>query len=103
MATAKMDYKKEYKDLYLPKRKPSVIDVPAIGFIMVDGRARRKATNIKVRWQALLFAQLYDQNEQMSGTQPEGYFEYVAAVEGALYGTKGAFEQNKWTNGCGLS
>ena len=38
MATAKMDYKKEYKDLYLPKRKPSVIDVPAIGFIMVDGK-----------------------------------------------------------------
>lgn len=24
----KIDYKKEYKDLYMPKKKPSIIDVP---------------------------------------------------------------------------
>jgi len=31
------DFKKEYKDLYLPKAKPGVIDVPVMNFIMVDG------------------------------------------------------------------
>lgn len=34
----KIDYKKEYKDLYMPKKKPSIIDVPEMVFIMVDGR-----------------------------------------------------------------
>ena len=32
------DYKKKYKDLYLPKETPMVIDVPKMNFIMVDGR-----------------------------------------------------------------
>jgi len=30
MAAEKFDYKKEYKDLYLPKQKPMLIDVPAM-------------------------------------------------------------------------
>ena len=34
----KMDYKKAYKDLYMPKKKPSAIQVPKMTFIMVDGR-----------------------------------------------------------------
>jgi len=38
MANAKLDYKKEYKDLYMPKTKPSIVEVPAIRFIMVDGK-----------------------------------------------------------------
>lgn len=33
----KLDYKKEYKDLYLPKTKPMVIDVPEMIFIQVEG------------------------------------------------------------------
>ena len=32
------DYKKEYKDLYMPKVQPNVIDVPEMTFIMVDGK-----------------------------------------------------------------
>jgi len=35
--TAKVDFKKDYKDLYLPKTKPMLIDVPEIQFIAVDG------------------------------------------------------------------
>ncbi len=34
----KFDYKKEYKDLYQPKTKPSIIDVPKMTFIMIDGK-----------------------------------------------------------------
>lgn len=37
----KMDYKKEFKDLYQPKQKPMMIEVPAMQFIMVDGKIRR--------------------------------------------------------------
>ena len=32
----KIDYKKEYKDLYLPKTNPMLIDVPSMKFIMVE-------------------------------------------------------------------
>ncbi len=34
---AAFDFKKEYKDLYLPKSTPSVADIPEMTFIMVDG------------------------------------------------------------------
>lgn len=33
----KLDYKKEYKDLYQPAAKPSLIDVPEMIFFAVDG------------------------------------------------------------------
>ena len=38
----KMDYKKDCKDIYLPKAVPAVIDVPPMSFIMVDGRGDPK-------------------------------------------------------------
>ena len=31
------DYKKEYKDLYQPKRMPVIVTVPAMRFVAVDG------------------------------------------------------------------
>lgn len=31
------DYKKEYKEFYMPKRKPEIVDVPAMNFIAVRG------------------------------------------------------------------
>ena len=34
----KLDYKKEFPDLYLPKKKPMVIEVPQMTFIMVEGK-----------------------------------------------------------------
>ena len=34
----KLDYKKVYSDLYLPKKAVSEVTVPAIPFIGVDGR-----------------------------------------------------------------
>lgn len=33
-----LDFKKEYKDLYQPKTVPSLLDVPEMTFIMIDGR-----------------------------------------------------------------
>ena len=34
---AKFDFKKEYKELYAPKTAPSIVDVPEMLFIAVDG------------------------------------------------------------------
>lgn len=32
------DYKKEYKDIYLPPKKPMLIDVPPINYVAVRGQ-----------------------------------------------------------------
>lgn len=32
------DFKKEYKEFYMPKNKPSIIDVPAMNYIAVRGK-----------------------------------------------------------------
>ena len=34
---AKIDFKRELAELYAPKRKPTVVDVPELVFLMVDG------------------------------------------------------------------
>jgi hypothetical protein len=37
MSATRVDFKRELRDLYLPGRKPSMVDVPEMGFLMVDG------------------------------------------------------------------
>ena len=32
------DYKKEYKEFYLPKNKPQLVDIPEMNFIAVRGK-----------------------------------------------------------------
>jgi hypothetical protein len=38
MSATKVDFKRELRDLYLPGREPSMVDVPEMGFLMVDGQ-----------------------------------------------------------------
>jgi hypothetical protein len=37
MATTRIDFKRELRGLYLPGREPSLIDVPEMAFVMIDG------------------------------------------------------------------
>lgn len=32
------DYKKEYKEFYMPKKKPSIVEVPTMNYIAVRGK-----------------------------------------------------------------
>lgn len=32
------DYKKEYKELYMPPKKPGIVDVPEMHFVAVRGK-----------------------------------------------------------------
>lgn len=34
------DYKKEYKEFYMPKNKPEIVHVPAMNFIAVRGTGK---------------------------------------------------------------
>ena len=46
------DYKKEYKEFYLPSRKPHLITVPPMNFVTVQGRVTRttRQGNTKPLW-----------------------------------------------------
>lgn len=83
----KLDYKKEYKDLYQPKKVPSIIEVPEMIFIAVEGKGN---PNTSPEYQAAL-EMLYGLSftikmSKMNNTQPEGYFEYtVPPLEGLWY------------------
>lgn len=38
MATTKVDFKRELRELYTAKRSPTVVDVPELSYLMIDGR-----------------------------------------------------------------
>jgi len=97
----KADYKKDYKDLYLPKAVPTIIDVPAVSFIMVDGKGdpRDKEYQDAI---SLLYSLSY--TIKMKGKEIAGYFDYtVFPLEGLWWCEGGAFDLNKrddwrWTS-----
>lgn len=74
----KIDYKKEYKDLYQPGRKPTIIDVPEMTFIMVDGKGDPNTSAEYKQAMELLYGLSFTiKMSKMSGNMLEGYFEYV--------------------------
>ena len=72
------DFKKEYKDLYLPPKKPVIIDIPEITCIAVDGRGNPNTSAAYKNAIEVLYGLSYSiKMSKMNGTQPEGYFDYV--------------------------
>lgn len=73
------DYKKEYKEFYLPKAQPSLICIPAMRFIAVRGQGDPNAIDGEYK-QALelLYGIAYTiKMSKMGDHRIEGYFDYV--------------------------
>ncbi|MGL6198649.1 MAG: GyrI-like domain-containing protein [Lachnospiraceae bacterium] len=86
----KLDYKKEYKDLYMPKTKPMIIDVPEMTFIMVDGKGDpNTCVEYKSAMEILYGLSFSIKMSKMSGRQPVGYFEYVVPPLEGFWWTEG--------------
>lgn len=86
----KLDYKKEYKDLYQPSAKPSLIDVPEMIFIAVDGMGNpNTSVEYKTAMELLYGLSFTIKMSKMNGTQPEGYFEYVVPPLEGLWHQEG--------------
>jgi hypothetical protein len=94
------DYKKKFKDLYMPKTKPAIIEVPAMTFIMVDGRGDPNTSAEYKHALELLYGLSFSiKMSKLSGTQPEGYFEYVVPpLEGLWWGEDGYFDGSRITD-----
>jgi len=73
------DYKNEYKNLYLPKTTPVMVNVPEIQFVAVEGRGNPNDENGEYQ-QAIpiLYAIQYAiKMSKMGSYVPDGYFDYV--------------------------
>jgi len=73
------DYKKEYKDFYLPKDKPSIVMIPKMNYIAVRGKGNPNQENSEYKKSIeLLYAIAYTIKMSYKGSYKiPGYFEYV--------------------------
>jgi hypothetical protein len=74
-----LDYKKKFKDLYMPKTEPSLITVPPIPFLMIDGKGNPNDNDGEYQHAVeLLYAISYTiKMSTKNGFLPAGYFAYV--------------------------
>lgn len=78
MLQKKVDYKRIYKELYVPKTMPMIIEVPPISYLMIDGNGNPNTSEeYKHAMEVLYGISFTIKMSKMNGTQPEGYFEYV--------------------------
>ncbi len=86
----KLDYKKEYKDLYNPKTKPSLTDVPEMLFLTVSGSGNPNTCAEYQEALEILYGLSFGiKMSKMNGSQPEGYFEYVVPPLEGLWSVDG--------------
>lgn len=73
------DFKKEYKEFYMPKNKPAIIEVPAMNYIAVRGRGDPNEENGAYKESiAILYAVAYTiKMSKMGDHRMEGYFDFV--------------------------
>ena len=98
------DYKKEYKEFYLPPRKPQIVEVPAMNFLAVRGMGdpNEEEGDYKAAI-GLLYGIAYTiKMSKMGKHKIEGYFDYVVpplegfwwqdGVQGVDYTRKDKFQ-----------
>ena len=97
------DYKKEYKEFYLPRSKPEIVEVPPMNYIAVRGQGDPNEENGAYQQAiGILYAIAYTIKMSYKGDhQIEGFFEYVVpplegfwwqeGVDGIDYADKSSF------------
>ncbi|PTQ84929.1 hypothetical protein C8U37_10657 [Trichococcus patagoniensis] len=85
-----IDYKKVEKNLYQPKEVPTIVDVPKMTFIMVDGKGN---PNEEAGEYAKAIEMLYGLSymirmSKKSGNAPADFFEYVVPPLEGLWWTE---------------
>jgi len=73
------DYKKEYKEFYMPKNKPSIVNIPKMNYIAVRGKGN--PNDVDGDYQkaiGLLYSIAYTIKMSYKGSYKiDGFFEYV--------------------------
>ena len=73
------DYKKEYKEFYMPKNKPSIITIPKMNYIVVRGKGNPNEEDSEYKKSiGLLYNIAFTLKMSYKGTYKiDGYFPYV--------------------------
>lgn len=97
------DYKKEYKEFYLPPRKPTIVEVPPMNYLAVRGKGNPNEENGAYQSAVgLLYALAYTlKMSHKTDHRIDGFFEYVVpplegfwwqeGMQGIDYAHKDAF------------
>ena len=97
------DFKKEYKEFYMPKNKPEIVNVPTANYIAVRGKGNPNTPDGEYQQAiSVLYAVAYTlKMSYKSDYKIKGFFEYVVPplegfwwqdnVRGVDYGNKDAF------------
>jgi len=79
----KLDYKKAHKDLYLPKKMPSIINVPKINFAVIEGQGDPNGEAFALATTALYNFSYAVKMSYKGDNIPKGYYDYtVFPLEG---------------------
>lgn len=58
------DYKKEYKEFYMPKNKPGIIEIPKMNYIAVRGKGNPNEENGEYKsYRLVIWNSLYYKDE----------------------------------------
>ncbi len=82
------DYKKEYKEFYMPKNKPSIVAIPKMNYIAVRGKGNPNEEDGEYKKSiGLLYAIAFTiKMSHKKEYKIDGYFEYVVPpLEGLWY------------------
>lgn len=73
------DYKKEYREFYMPKSKPEIVEIPAMNYIAVRGKGDPNAEDGAYKASiAVLYAIAYTiKMSKLGDHRMEGYFDFV--------------------------
>ncbi len=73
------DYKKEYKEFYMPKNKPNIIEIPKMNYIAVRGKGNPNEENSEYKQTiGLLYSIAFTiKMSYKTSHKIEGYFQYV--------------------------
>ena len=98
------DFKKEYKEFYMPKNKPEIVEVPKANYIAVRGKGNPNVEGGDYQKAiGVLYAVAYTlKMSYMTDYKIEGYFQYVVpplegfwwqeGIDGVDYANKDAFQ-----------
>jgi hypothetical protein len=79
----KYEWKKQGKELYLPKNKPEIVNVPSFKFFMIDGMGNPNGEDFSEAVGVLYALSYALKMLPKKGIIPEGYFDYtVFPLEG---------------------
>ncbi len=75
------DYKKEYKEFYMPKNKPSIVNIPAMNYIAVRGKGNPNEDDGEYKKSIeLLYGIAFTIKMSYKGDYKiDGYFDYVVS------------------------